>query len=114
LACYDYFNQSTQQQLIRSVKPEARVTINGKVYQVGGLQGQKENAYLKKEWVKDLKKGTSDFVYQSFEVKPVEPFVNWKANTWVPNTKRLEGKKIETKFCASRPRFARDKSTSQL
>ncbi|NBB30907.1 alpha-galactosidase [Cellulophaga sp. BC115SP] len=98
LACYDYFNQSTQQQLIRSVKPEARVTINGKIYQVGGLQGQKENAYLKKEWLKDLKKGTSDFVYQSFEVKPVEPFVNWKANTWVPNTKRLEGKRLKLSF----------------
>jgi hypothetical protein len=98
LACYDYFNQSTQQQLIRSVKPEARVTINGKVYQVGGLQGQKENAYLKKEWLKDLRKGSSDFVYQSFEIKPVEPFVNWKANTWLPKTKRLEGKRLKLSF----------------
>lgn len=98
LACYDYFNQSTQQQLIRSVKPEARVTINGRVYQVGGLQGQKENAYLKKEWLKNLRKGSSDFVYQSFEIKPVEPFVNWKANTWLPKTKRLEGKRLKLSF----------------
>ncbi|NBA75052.1 alpha-galactosidase [Emticicia sp. ODNR4P] len=98
LACYDYFNQSTQQQLIRSVKPEARVTINGRVYQVGGLQGQKENAYLKKEWLKNLRKGSSDFVYQSFEIKPVEPFVNWKANTWLSKTKRLEGKRLKLSF----------------
>ncbi|MGX7686775.1 alpha-galactosidase [Flectobacillus roseus] len=98
LACYDYFNHSTQQQLIRSVKPEARVTINGRVYQVGGLQGQKENAYLKKEWLKNLRKGSSDFVYQSFEIKPVEPFVNWKANTWLPKTKRLEGKRLKLSF----------------
>lgn len=98
LVCYDYFNKSTQQQLIRSLKPEARVIIDGKTYCVGGLEGQKENAYLKKEWLKGLRKGSSDFVYQSFEVKPVEPFVNWKASTWASNTKHPEGKRLILSF----------------
>ena len=47
LACIDYKNLINGQQLLRAVKPEARITIDGKDYSVGGLSGQKENAYLK-------------------------------------------------------------------
>ena len=50
-ACIDYKNLSNGQQLIRAVKPEARIVINEKVYDIGGLHGQKENGYLLPEWV---------------------------------------------------------------
>lgn len=42
VACIDFTNKTNGQQLLRAVMPEARVTINGKPYQVGGLYGQKE------------------------------------------------------------------------
>src|SRR5687767_10969188 len=42
VACVDYKNMITGQQLLRALKPEAIVTINGKEYNVGGLYGQKE------------------------------------------------------------------------
>src|SRR6476620_5969562 len=40
-ACYDFPNLTNGQQLIRAIKPEASISINNKVYSVGGLQGQK-------------------------------------------------------------------------
>lgn len=42
VACIDYKNMITGQQLLRALKPEAIITINGKEYNVGGLHGQKD------------------------------------------------------------------------
>ena len=47
LACTDFTNVSNGQQLLRAVKPEARLTIDGVDHNIGGLHGQKENAYLR-------------------------------------------------------------------
>src|SRR6476620_6449498 len=44
VACIDYTNLTTNQQLIRAVSPEAKITVDGKEYNVGGLNGQKEKA----------------------------------------------------------------------
>ena len=44
LACFDFVNLSTGQQLLRALKPEAQIKIDGKEYVIGGLKGQKENA----------------------------------------------------------------------
>ena len=100
IGCYDYFNHASQQQLIRSIKPEGSVKINGKSYHIGGLNGQTENAYLKPEWLKNLKKGNNDFVYQSAEIKPIEPFINWKASTWTANRQQPTGKRLILNFIA--------------
>ena len=48
---YDFINLVTGQQLIRAVKPEAKIQVNGKWYDIGGLHGQKENAYFLPEWL---------------------------------------------------------------
>ena len=40
-------NLVTGEEYIRSVKPEALVSIDGTSYPVGGLAGQKEHGYLK-------------------------------------------------------------------
>lgn len=98
LACYDFYNPTNQQQLIRSIKPEASIVINGKKYFIGGLKGQTENAYLKTDWLKGLKKGVTDFVYQSAEVKPLEPFIRWKSSTWTANPQQAKGKRLILNF----------------
>ena len=51
VVCTDYKNMITGQQLLRAVMPEAVITINGNEYNVGGLYGQKEKAYLLPEWL---------------------------------------------------------------
>ncbi|MGY0038840.1 hypothetical protein [Pedobacter sp. NJ-S-72] len=46
LACTDFSNLSNNQQLIRAVSPEAKLTIDGKTYNVGGLHGQKNKKLI--------------------------------------------------------------------
>lgn len=92
IACTGYTNLSNNQQLLRAVKPEAALFINGKNYEIGGLHGQKENAYLLPEWVDSFTAGKNDFLFQSYNVSAIQPFINWKKSTWAFNTKQATGK----------------------
>lgn len=78
LSCIGYKNLSSGEELIRAISPEAKVTINGKLYNVGGLIGQKEKAYLKYEWLDTLKSGKTDFKYAGFNIDVIKPYVKWK------------------------------------
>ena len=44
-------NLITQEEFIRSVMPEAEITINNKTYSVRWIVWPKEKAYLKEEWI---------------------------------------------------------------
>ncbi|SMO47069.1 alpha-galactosidase [Solitalea koreensis] len=94
VACIDYSNLINDEQLLRSVKAEARLTINGIDYNVGGLSGQKENAYLRPEWVNKFTKGENDFQFVSFEIKPLTPYLQWKNKFWATNNSQATGKMI--------------------
>ena len=80
--CYDYCNLSNCQQLIRSVKPEAKLILNEKAYSIGGLTGQKENAYFLPEWLGQLAADTSGFIFVKYLVSDLEPLLRWKNNGW--------------------------------
>ncbi|WP_199748300.1 alpha-galactosidase [Pedobacter sp. KBW01] len=95
LACIDYTNLNTGQQLLRSVREEARLTINGKTYNIGGLTGQTEKAYLLPEWVDGFKAGTTDFKYVAYDVKPITPHIKWSSNRfWALAGKPATGKTV--------------------
>lgn len=103
LVCYDYTNMSTGQQLLRAVKPEAIVTINGTSYDVGGLSGQKENAYLLPEWLKGFTKNDSSFHYSNYEISTLQSYINWKTRCWIMNQYPPSGKTISFVFTSSLP-----------
>jgi hypothetical protein len=84
------------QQLLRALKPEAIVVINGKEYNVGGLYGQKEKAYLLPEWIADFSKGENDFQFVKYEINELKPFVNWNAGDWWAYNKKQPGGKVLT------------------
>ena len=54
LACISFDNLMTGEPLLRAVKPEAEVTIDGENYQVGGLAGQSDLAYLTESVIEEL------------------------------------------------------------
>jgi hypothetical protein len=103
LACTDFINLTNGQQLLRAVKPEARIVINGKNYPVGGLIGQKENAYLLPEWVDKLQKNDSAFHYVNFNVEEVKPYLKWKTSMWTGNKSQATGKTITFHYKSSLP-----------
>lgn len=50
-ATVGFDNLFTGESILRGVKPEARVEIDGVPYDIGGLHGQPNYAYLLPEWV---------------------------------------------------------------
>jgi len=98
LVCIDYTNKINNQQLLRSVKAEARLIINGKAYNVGGLYGQKENAYLLPKWVDQLKKGAADFEFESFDITDLPPYLNPRLPFWATNQRAATGKRVRFRF----------------
>ena len=101
VACIDFRNMSSGQQLLRAIKPEARITIDNTTYNVGGLHGQSENAYLLPEWVDDFKTEENDFGFVQFEVSDIQPFLRWKSKTWTFNKSQPKGKVISFTYQSS-------------
>jgi hypothetical protein len=101
LVCIDYKNMSNGQQLLRAIKPEAKVIINNKDYNVGGLHGQTENAYLLPEWVDNFKTNANDFQFVSYSVGDIKPFIQWKPKGWATNKNQPTGKILSFIFQSS-------------
>lgn len=71
-------NLMTGESMLRGVKPEARVTIDGRSFDVGGLKGQPNYAYLLDEWKDDLTADPNAFVFVGYEVAETHPRFAWK------------------------------------
>src|SRR5690606_31888621 len=90
-ACVEFDNLMTGEAMLRSVRPEARVTIDGVRYDVGGLVGQPNHAYLTDEWRAGLEANEGAFQLVNIEVaQPKERFAWGRARpaqvgaTWPP------------------------------
>jgi hypothetical protein len=101
LTCIDFSNLSSGQQLLRAIEPEAVVYINGKRYNIGGLYGQKERAYLQNQWIDGFSAGDSDFHFVSMKVSNVEPYIHWKVRTPIMGNTFTGGKLVAFSFRSS-------------
>jgi len=100
LTCIGFINMTNGEELLRTVGPEAKLTIDGKEYNVGGLYGQKQKAYLRTEWIDSFKVDSAGFFYKSYQVSPLLPYLSWKlpASGWMGNKLRATGKRLTFKF----------------
>lgn len=96
-------NQITGDEHIRSVRPEARVKINGHIHNVGGLYGQNEHAYLLNSWLPSFTSHENDFVYFKYEIGDIIPHFKWNPKTWTSNNKLPSGKSIRLHFKSNYP-----------
>ena len=103
VACVDYKNMMNDQQLLRAIKPEAKIIINNKEYNIGGLHGQKENAYLLSESINNLSADKNDFQFLSFNVSDIKPFINWKPKGFAMNKNQPTGKTLSFIFQSLMP-----------
>jgi hypothetical protein len=103
LVCIDYLNMTNGQQLIRAIMPEAKVTINGVNYNVGGLNGQTERAYFLKSWLAQLTKGANDFKLEDYFIGDLTPFLNAKISNWPFHVSQPTGKTISFRFSSPLP-----------
>lgn len=97
-ATTSFTNLITGNELIRAIKPEARILLNGKSAFVGGLTGQPVNNYLAPEWIKTmLADSLSEFKLSGYVTGIIEPRLEWKKRPewmsqdlpWPPPGKRI-------------------------
>ena len=103
LVCFDFQNLTNQQQLIRAIQAEAKVSINGISYQIGGLHGQKERAYLLPKWLADFTSQKEDFHFIGLDKYEKKPFIDWKNKTWASNPDQAKGKHLVLHFTSPLP-----------
>ncbi|MGX1929632.1 hypothetical protein [Flagellimonas sp. 2504JD4-2] len=71
-------NLITGESLLRGIKPEAIVKVNGINYEVGGLKGQPNYAFLKHEWLEDLTADPASMQYMGYEIGESKAPFEWK------------------------------------
>lgn len=72
-----YDNLVSNQSMMRSVRPEARITLNGHSYNIGGLVGQPNHAFLKAEWLDKMTSEPNAFQLQSVTFGRIQPRFPW-------------------------------------
>lgn len=77
-ATVDLTNLATDEQLLRAVSPEAWVTINGKQYAIGGLEGQVMKNCLTAAELKHLRAHPGAYQFADWKSGPIEPRFAWK------------------------------------
>ncbi|MCP4645135.1 MAG: hypothetical protein GY851_32135, partial [bacterium] len=77
-ATVGFDNLMTGESVIRGVKPEAIVVINGRQYDVGGLKGQANLAFLRPEWVDALEADPGALRFVGFEIGETRERFPWK------------------------------------
>lgn len=85
-ATVGFANLMTGKELIRAVKPEARISIDGRDYRIGGLVGQPVNNYLAREWLAQLQADSAAlFVLQKAGMGETRERFPWKGRReWMP------------------------------
>ncbi len=65
---------------VRSIEPEALLTLDGVVHAIGGLDGAPDRAFLLPRWLEDgtLRATDSAFRFARVELRTIEPWLDWK------------------------------------
>lgn len=106
LATVDLQNLVTGERLVRAVKPEAALVLDGRKVNVGGLLGQPDQAYLLPRWIDELKAEPGAFAFKSFDQGAIEPRFPYKRVRWAPASAwPPPGKSLILHFVSAAPEF---------
>jgi len=85
-ACVALDNLATGASLLRSVRPEARLELDGVKYDIGGLTGQPIHNYLDPKWLETMKAGPAAFYFTGLKTGKTEARFPWKKRlAWMPS-----------------------------
>ncbi|WP_071134752.1 NPCBM/NEW2 domain-containing protein [Millionella massiliensis] len=94
LATVDIINRMTGESMIRAVSSEGTITLDGRQYTLGGLEGQPERGYLKRDWLDEMTTIPGSFLVEDFELRPVAEILPWNRNRWALNTENPTGQTL--------------------
>src|SRR5215510_6550736 len=84
-ATVEFDNLTADQPLLRAVRPEAILKVDDSEVAVGGLKGQTNHGYLRREWIDSLTNDPSALQFTGFEVGPVRERLAWKRKRYSSN-----------------------------
>ena len=103
-ATISFFNLMTGKELLRAIKPEMAISVNGNKMTIGGLTGQPVKNFLSEKWIKELKSDTaSPFRFTGYAQGITQARFGWKKRPeWMPNDLPWPppGKKIDFIYSA--------------
>ncbi|HBY58174.1 MAG TPA: alpha-galactosidase [Solibacterales bacterium] len=79
-------NLITGASLLRAVRPEAMVEIDGRMVAAGGLQGQPEQAYLRREWLDGMTAIPGALPFTGYEAGRTAERFAWRQVRYAGNT----------------------------
>lgn len=82
----EYWNDMRRETLIRALKPEIELMINGETWMVGGAKGQIEHAYFSYDILKDLSPLPNTFQFTSFRIEDIKKRIEWKQRRYSSST----------------------------
>lgn len=71
-------NLMTGESLLRGIKPEARIKVEGVSLDVGGLTGQPNYAYLLDDWIDSSRHDPKAFRFVDYEIGKIQARFAWK------------------------------------
>jgi hypothetical protein len=108
-------HQQTGETLLRGIKPEARVTIDGETWDIGGLKGQTNYAFLDLDALSELRNDPRAFQFTGYEVNPIRERMPWKPLRRHAPDVRWPPKGVELRLDFAAPnRSWRDHAPSEL
>ncbi len=78
LATVGLDNLSSGESILRSVRPEGRIVLDDVPWDIGGLVGQPNHAFLRREWVDQMTVDPAALKLVDWEVGPIEERMPWK------------------------------------
>lgn len=79
-------NLMTGASILRGVKPEAAISVNGQRFEVGGLKGQPDHAYLDPAWISALTSDPGAFQFEGWEQGTPDAPYFWEQARHAPET----------------------------
>ena len=76
-ACVGFDDLSTGAALLRSVRPEARIVLEGLEFDVGGLVGQPNHAWFDPAWLEDMRADPEAMQFVGFELSRPQAHLAW-------------------------------------
>jgi hypothetical protein len=84
-ATVSFENLMTGESIIRAVRPEARVVLDGVGCEIGGLSGQPVQGFLEPGWIETLKANPAAFQFAGLSTGLTEARFPWKKRSeWMP------------------------------
>ena len=89
----------SERSVLRDIRPEAKIVLDGMSYDVGGLQGQPVRNFLLPKWYGELRATDRSFVVHDMTLHPITPRFPWKARQeWIANPVDWPPDGIEVRF----------------